>query len=182
MPKKKETLVPVGKRIKKIRTEKSISFERLANDTGFSVEYLKRMEKGEETPSVGALLQIARSLEMDSAEFLRSQENRQENRVREYAMRTDNYAYKTLTPGAENKHLKSFLVEVDPMRDHTGLNYQHEGEEFAYLLSGSVEIIVGENVNRLEAGESLHFNSGIRHQLKNVGDEKAELLVVIYSP
>ena len=182
MATKKETLVPVGKRIKKIRTGKKITFDRLANDTGFSIDYLKRMESGKETPSVGALLQIARALEMDSAEFLKEQESKQKIRAQEYAMRTDNYAYKTLTPGAENKHLKAFMVTVDQEQEHTGLNYQHEGEEFAYLLSGEVEIIVGDNVNRMRAGESLHFNSGIRHQLKNIGQETAVLLVVIYAP
>jgi quercetin dioxygenase-like cupin family protein len=41
---------------------------------------------------------------------------------------------------------------------------------------------VGEHVNLLEEGESLHFNSGIRHNLRNVGQETAELIVVIYGP
>jgi quercetin dioxygenase-like cupin family protein len=43
-------------------------------------------------------------------------------------------------------------------------------------------VTVGDHVNTLSAGESLHFNSGIPHTLKNVGDERAELLVVIYTP
>jgi quercetin dioxygenase-like cupin family protein len=37
-------------------------------------------------------------------------------------------------------------------------------------------------VNTLAQGDSLHFNSGIRHKLKSVSDETAELLVVLYSP
>jgi quercetin dioxygenase-like cupin family protein len=41
---------------------------------------------------------------------------------------------------------------------------------------------VGEHINTLAAGDSLHFNSGIRHKLRSVSDEKAELIVVIYSP
>jgi quercetin dioxygenase-like cupin family protein len=60
------------------------------------------------------------------------------------------------------------------------VGYQHEGEEFVYVLSGEIEVIVGDHVNTLDAGESLHFNSGIRHKLRNIGDEKAELVVVIY--
>ncbi|MDH4205264.1 MAG: cupin domain-containing protein, partial [Desulfobacteraceae bacterium] len=39
-----------------------------------------------------------------------------------------------------------------------------------------------DHVNTLDVGDSLHFNSGIRHQLRNVGNEKAELIVVIYGP
>jgi len=41
---------------------------------------------------------------------------------------------------------------------------------------------VGDHINTLEAGDSLHFNSGIRHKLRNIGEEKAELVVVIYGP
>jgi len=183
MPKKKANeLVSVGKRIKKVRTQKKVSFNNLANETGFSVDYLKDIEAGKEIPPVGALLQISRALEIDSAFFLRKQKSSLKRRVKAYTERTDNYAYTTLTPGAENKHLKAFKIVIDPMTDHKGVGYQHEGEEFAYVLSGNVEIIVGENVNKLQKGESLHFNSGIRHQLRNTSKEKAELIVVIYGP
>ena len=105
-----------------------------------------------------------------------------EKRVKSYTERTENYAYTTLTPGAENKHLKAFKVVIEPMTDHKGIGYQHEGEEFVYVLEGKIEITVGENINRLKKGETLHFNSGIRHKMKNIDNEKAELIVVIYGP
>ena len=88
----------------------------------------------------------------------------------------------TLTPGAENKHLKAFKVTVDPLQDHKGVGYQHEGEEFVYVLEGQMEIMVGDHVNTLKKGDSLHFNSGIRHKMRNTGKKKSELLVVIYGP
>jgi quercetin dioxygenase-like cupin family protein len=183
MPKKKAAgAPPVGKRIKQIRTRKKITLDNLANDTGFSVDYIKGIEAGKKIPSVGCLLQIARALEIDSALFLKEQESNLSRRIKAYTKRTENYAYTTLTPGAENKHLKAFKVTVDPGQDHKGVGYQHEGEEFVYVLSGKLEVIVGDHVNRLSAGESLHFNSAIRHQMKNVGDDAAEMVVVIYQP
>jgi len=183
MPKKTaQKLVPIGKKIKKARTLKKVSFDRLANETGFTVEYLKNIETGKEIPPVGALLQISRALELDSGYLLREQETNLKKRVKAYTKRTENYAYTTLTPGAENKHLKAFKVTVDALKDHKGVGYQHEGEEFVYVLSGKMEISVGEHVNKLKSGDSLHFNSGIRHMMKNIGKENAELLVVIYGP
>lgn len=182
MPAKKSSLTQVGKKIKQARTDKKIPLERIANETGHSVDYLKEIESGNVIPPVGALLQISRALELDSGFLLREQEANLKDRVKQYTKRTDNYAYETLTPGAENKHLKAFRVTIDPMQDHKGVGYCHEGEEFNYVLSGEVEVVVGDHVNRLGPGESLHFNSGIQHQLKNVGDEAAELLVVIYGP
>ena len=183
MPRKTaEKLIPVGRKIKTARIRKKVSFDRLANETGFSVEYLKNIETGREIPPVGALLQISRALELDSGFLLREQETNLKRRVKAYTKRTENYAYTTLTPGAENKHRKAFKVTVDALKDHKGVGYQHEGEEFVYVLSGNMEIIVGEHVNKLKSGDSLHFNSGIRHKMKNIGKEKAELLVVIYGP
>lgn len=183
MPRKKAlTHDPVGKRIKKARTQKKVSYNTLANETGFSVDYLKDIEAGRETPPVGALLQISRALEIDSGFLLEKQKTTLKKRVKAYTERTANYAYTTLTPGAENKHLKAFRVIVDPLKDHKGIGYQHEGEEFVYVLEGKIEITVGENINKLKKDESLHFNSGIRHMLRNTGEKKAELIVVIYGP
>lgn len=180
--KKEDAFVPVGKKIKRERVKKKISLDRVANETGFSIDYLKKVEAGKVIPPVGALLQLSKALEIDSSFFLRVQESNLKSRIKAYTMRTENYAYTTLTPGAENKHLKAFKVTIDAMQDHKGVGYQHEGEEFIYVLAGKIELTVGDHINKLNEGESLHFNSGIRHMLRNIGEEIAELLVVIYGP
>ena len=180
--KKADAAVPVGKKIKKERLKKKMSLDRVANETGFSIDDLKQIESGKKIPPVGTLLQIARALEIDSGFFLREQETGLKRRIKAYTKRTENYAYTTLTPGAENKHLKAFKVFIESMQDHKGVGYQHEGEEFVYVLAGEIEIIVGDHVNRINTEESLHFNSSIRHKLRNIGKEKAELIVVIYGP
>lgn len=183
MPRKKTVSIdPIGRKIKKIRLDKKISLDRVANETGCAIDYLKQVESGTKIPPVGTLLQISRALEIDSGFLLREQESKLKRRIKAYTQRTDNYAYTTLTPGAEHKHLKAFRVTVDALQSHKGVGFQHEGEEFVYVLSGRLEVIVGEHVNTLEPGDSLHFNSGVRHQLKNIADQTAELLVVIYSP
>ncbi|MBF0227341.1 MAG: helix-turn-helix transcriptional regulator [Desulfobacterales bacterium] len=181
MPKKKaDTLVSVGSKIKKIREKKNVTFEQIANDTGCSIDYLQKIESGEIMPPVGVLLQVSRALDINSDLLLKDNGTTVKKRVQAYNKRTENYAYTALTPVAENKHLKAFKIMIEPMKDHEGVGYQHEGEEFIYVLSGRIEVIVGENVNNLNEGESLHFNSGIRHKIKNIDNKQAELLVVIY--
>jgi quercetin dioxygenase-like cupin family protein/DNA-binding transcriptional regulator YiaG len=180
--KKKDELESIGQKIKKVRTKKKMPLDAMANETGFSIDYLKKIEAGKKIPPVGALLQIARALEIDSTFFLREEASNLQKRVRAYTKRTDNYAYTTLTPGAENKHLKAFKISIEPLQDHEGVGYQHEGEEFVYVLQGSVEIAVGEHVNILEEGDSLHFNSGIRHRMRNISDIRSDMLVVVYGP
>lgn len=179
--KKTSAIQPVGKRIKKVREGKNLTLDWMANETGYSIDYLKRIESGKEIPPVGTLLTISRALDLDSGFFLREQEANLNKRIKAFTKRTENYAYTPLTPGAENKHLKAFRVTVDPMTEHKGVGYIHEGEEFVYVLTGKIEVTVGDHINKLKKGESLHFNSGIRHNLINVGKEKADLLVVVYN-
>ncbi len=187
MPRKKsraldQPLEPIGKTIKKARTDKKLTLDQVANETGCSTAYLKQIEAGKAKPPVGTLLRIARALQIDSGYLLREQQATLSERVKAFSKRTDNYAYTTLTPGAENKHLKAFRVVIEAGQAHKGVSYQHEGEEFVYVLTGDIEVMVGDHVNRLGPGDSLHFNSGIQHHLKNNGDSDAELLVVIYNP
>ena len=182
MPRKKSTPQPVGKRIKKVREDKNITLDRMANETGYSIDYLKKIESGKVIPPVGTLLTISRALDLDSGYFLKEQESNLSKRIKAYTKRTENYAYTTLTPGAENKHLKAFRITVDPMCEHKGVGYLHQGEEFVYVLSGKIEVTVGEHVNKLKTGDSLHFNSGIRHKMRNTGKAETELLVVVYGP
>jgi quercetin dioxygenase-like cupin family protein len=183
MPKTKTpSRVPIGGKIKRVRMEKNVPLERIANETGFSTAYLKDVEAGKAIPPVGAILQIARALEIDSASLLKEPESKLEKRIKAHTKRTANYAYTTLTPGAENKHLKAFRVVIEAHQEHTGVDYFHEGEEFDYVLSGKVQVTVGDHVNTLATGDSLHFNSGIPHKLKSISSVRAELLVVIYTP
>jgi len=99
-----------------------------------------------------------------------------------YQKRTEAYSYTPLTPGAKTKHMKAFLVQIEPRSDHDMVEYQHEGEEFIYVLKGKLEVRVGEHLRVLEEGQSIHFNSGIRHQLRNLSDVPMELIVVVYTP
>jgi transcriptional regulator with XRE-family HTH domain len=174
---------PLGERLKDIRVEKGVSLDFLANETGFSAEYLSRMEKGEIMPPVATILRLSRALEIDSGILLREErEEAEKTKADGFRKRTEDYSYQTLTPEALYKHLKAFKVFIDPVSEHKGVGYQHEGEEFIYVLKGTVEVMVGENRNVLDPGESLHFNSSITHKIRNLSAEKAEMLVVLYTP
>ncbi len=174
---------PLGERLKHIRVEKGVSLDFLANETGFSTEYLGGVERGEIMPPVATILRLSRALEIDSGILLREErEEAEKTKAEDFRKRTEDYSYQTLTPEALYKHLKAFKVFIDPVSEHKGVGYQHEGEEFIYVLKGTVEVMVGENRNVLSPGESLHFNSSITHKLRNLSAEKAEMLVVLYTP
>jgi quercetin dioxygenase-like cupin family protein len=177
-----KTASPLGEKIKNCRIEKGLSLDFLANETGFSTEYLEKVESGGVMPSVGTLLQISRALDIDSSILLKEPAPDVANRISAFAKRTENYAYKTLTSALEKKHLKAFQIIIEPLKEHSGVGYQHEGEEFVYVLAGKIEVMVGDNQNILDEGDSLHFNSGIKHRMRNLSDKMAVLIVVLYVP
>ncbi len=175
----------LGQRIKRIREQKGVSLEALANETGYSIEYLKEVEGDQVIPPVAALLSLGRAMKLESGALLKDDQEElaaAERRAEAVKKRTDHYSYQVLTPEALDRHLKAFLITIDPHSAHKGAAYQHEGEEFHYVLKGSVQVTVGDNVNDLSAGDSLHFNSALVHNLRNTGEETAELLVVLYTP
>jgi quercetin dioxygenase-like cupin family protein len=172
-----------GAKMKQLRQARKISFEQLTTQTGLSHRYLKGIEEGGTIPPVSAVIQIAKSLSVDSGSFLSAEEQEASRRRREsFFKRTQAYSYKTLTPDAEQKHMKAFLVTIDPKQDHKMVEYRHEGEEFLYVLKGDIAVKVGENQTLLKKGDNLHFDSGITHNLSNLSEEEAKLLVVIYTP
>lgn len=174
---------PFGKRLMLLRRRQKMSLKSLANETGLAAQYLSQMEKGEVIPPVSVILQVSKALEIDSSILLKEEKKKVGKKSAEdYQKRTEAYTYQTLTPDAQNKHLKAFKVFIDPRSEHKGVSYQHLGEEFIYVMKGKIEVMVGENRNTLDPGTSLHFNSSIVHRLRNLSNVKAELIVVLYTP
>jgi len=174
---------PIGKRLKDIRTKKDLSIDYVANETGFSIDYISRIEKGDIMPPVAAILRLSRSLEIDSGILLtKERDEANKKKLEGFRERTESYSYQTLTPDAVHKHLKAFKVFIDPVSDHKSVSYQHEGEEFIYVIAGKVEVTVGDNKTVLDPEDSIHFNSSIVHKLRNLSKEKAEMVVVLYTP
>jgi quercetin dioxygenase-like cupin family protein len=172
----------LGQRIKWLRENREMSLEALANEVGHSVDHLKSIENDEVIPPVAVLLTLGRALKVDSTMLFKEDEEASERRVEAVRKRTDHYSYQVLTPEAGDKHLKGFLVTIEPVSDLDGPGYQHDGEEFIYVLNGEVQVTVGENVNQLNKGDSLHFNSNLVHKLRNTGEDACELLVTLYTP
>lgn len=177
---------PIGQKLTAMRKRKKFSIEELSEKTGLSASHLKSIEEGKGFAPVGDMLRIARALTVDPGELLPAGSEREKElekrRVRDFKKREAAYQYEVLTPGAVRDHLRAFRVFIPPRSVHPGTNYQHEGEEFVYTLKGQVEIQVGKKKHRLKKDQTLHFNSGIRHTLKNPGNVTTELIVTIYTP
>jgi len=181
---KQQRPISFGQRIKKLREDRKLNISGLAKATGQTPEFIEDVESDRVTPPVSFLLQLGQALKIDPSHFLTDQEKREVEGKRQegFIKRTQNYSYRTLTPGAANKHLRAFMVTIEPRQYHKMVEYKHPGEEFIFVFKGELEITLGEKVFYLKQGETIHFDSEIRHKLRNPLDEKCELIVTLYTP
>jgi electron transfer flavoprotein alpha subunit len=173
-----------GQRIKKLREDQKMSLADLAEKTGQPPEFIEQVESDSLIPPVSFLLQLSQALRIDPSNFLTDQEKMEIDGKRQegYVKRTQNYSYRTLTPGAADKHLRSFMVTIEPREKHKMVEYKHPGEEFIFVYKGELELTLGSKVFHLKQGETMHFDSETKHKLRNISDEKCELIVTLYTP
>ncbi len=176
--------ISFGQRIKKLRDDRKMSLEDLAEKTGQPPEFIEQVESDSLTPPVAFLLQLSQALRIDPSQFLTEQEKMEIDGKRQEAFvkRTQNYCYRTLTPGAADKHLRSFMVTIEPRQKHKIVEYKHPGEEFIFVYKGELELTLGNKVHHLKQGETIHFDSETKHKLRNLSDERCELIVTLYTP
>jgi quercetin dioxygenase-like cupin family protein len=74
------------------------------------------------------------------------------------------------------------MVTIEPKEKHKMVEYKHPGEEFIFVYKGELEVTLGNRVIFLKQGETIHFDSETKHKLRNISDEKCELIVTLYTP
>ncbi len=173
-----------GQRIRKLRDDHRMSVADLAEKTGQPPELIEQIESDLLIPPVSFLLALSRALDIDPSHFLTEQEKIQINGKRQesFLKRTQNYSYRTLTPGAEDKHLRAFMVTIEAKKSHKMVEYKHPGEEFIFVYNGELELTLGSKVFHLKRGETMHFDSETKHKLRNICNDPCELIVTLYTP
>ncbi|MFC1836330.1 FAD-binding protein [Thermodesulfobacteriota bacterium] len=172
-----------GAMVRQLREARGWSAEALAQKTGQTPDFIDQVESDQMSPPVGFIMRMAQAMEVDPGTFLSKEEQTaiRDRRAQAFYQRTQNYSYTTLTPDAEESHLRAFMVAIDPQLAHKPVAYKHEGEEFIYVMAGDLEFTLGSKVHRLKSGESIHFNSDVPHKLKSISNEPTKCLVVLYT-
>jgi transcriptional regulator with XRE-family HTH domain len=181
-----ETQQPdVGTRLVKLRKERGFSLRALSKECGLSVNAISRIERGESSPTVSSLQQLATALDVALTEFFLVEPEhsvilvRKDRRLR---TRSDGVLVESLGTGLPRQHMGPFLVTLLPGASAGEEPISHGGEEFVHCLEGEVDYLVGEEWHRLNAGDSLLFIASQKHMCTNSGLEKATLLLVIQAP
>ena len=146
--------------------------EKLARATGQAPDFIEQVERNETTPPVSFLLGLARAFDVDPGLFLLDLEKSNIHDARAQAF----------TPGAEDAHLRAFLVTIEPRQAHKPVAYKHQGEEFIYVLEGELEVDLDGRIHHLKALETIHFNSETPHKLKSLSTVPTRFIDVLYTP
>jgi transcriptional regulator with XRE-family HTH domain len=184
----------IGKKIRQIREMKEISREELAERTNLNTEQIERIEDKEVVPSLGPLIKIARTLGVRLGTFLDDQQNlgpviKRANKKEEGESfsnkNSEARAHLDFFPMASDKtgrHMEPLLVDIEPSNRTDYMLSSHEGEEFIYVLEGTIEINYGKDTYRLEKGDSIYYDSIVSHNVHAGDDQTAKILAVIYAP
>lgn len=184
----------IGTRIAALRAERNLTQEQLAEATGMTKGYVSKIENGRIVPPIGTLVKIAHALQTEVAEFLKPPGDSYEDAAsivrtheRQPAVRGASafgYDYVSLAHKKRHKRMEPFLFSF-PTDVDKDVRFEHDGEEFIFILSGRVEweMVMDGQLRKwvLEAGDSLYFESRIPHRGRALGAE-AKALIVIYTP
>ena len=172
-----------GDLVRRLREARNWSVNQLAQVTSQTPDFIEQVEQETLSPPVSFIMRMAKAMEVDPGTFLRREEKEaiKDMRTQAYQRRTREYSYTTLTPEAENSHLRAFMITIEPNQAHRPVAYKHEGEEFIFVMEGLLEFKLGNKVHVLKPGESIHFNSDTHHKLKSMSNETTRCLVVLYT-
>jgi transcriptional regulator with XRE-family HTH domain len=183
----------VGPRMAKYMAQNDISMEALAERTGLSVALLTSIRDDEVYPSLGPLVKIARVLGVRLGTFLDDQDSvdplivrRADRRSALSTLRATDRPVETqfysLGRGKTDRHMEPFYVELLPESGQEEALSSHEGEEFIVVLEGRVDVVYGKETHRLEAGDSIYYNSIVPHHVGCAGEHTAAIYAVLYIP
>lgn len=175
----------LGRTIRKYRLERKLSIHQLAELTGLSASLISQVERDVASPSVVSLWKIANALNVPIGHFFGTLSG--DTRVVRRDQRkglvfpSSKVVYELLTPGP----LEAFeflLIRIEPGQDTRDGLVTHAGEECGFVLQGTMEVQVGDDLYTLEEGDSIHFESTLPHRLRNRGSAPVVAVWVDYPP
>jgi len=178
----------IGMRIKSIREEKGLSLDQLSKLTGFDVELLSSIESSKAQPQLGTIIKLSKALDSAFGRIVsgvgdklysvtRKNEQKIVSRSTSRKGRKQIYTYKSLAPEVKGRHMEALIVQLEENPDDE--MSVHEGEEFIYVLDGTVLLNIGGDKFELEPGDSVYYLSTTPHLIASKSG-KATILAVLY--
>lgn len=184
MPTKSE----LGRRIREERLRQSLTLKDVQSRSGISATHISQIERGITWPTVNVLDKIAKALSKQTSFFLEDIELPDvcisSSGSREMILsERPRLVLRPLTLGIPGGRLHFYSLVADPSSkdDDFPFIHSHEGDECGRVLSGKIQVKVGDQIFTLKAGECIHFHGEKPHGIKNIGDKPSESIWAAFS-
>ena len=174
-------IADLGEKLRELRARSGWTLDELARQTSLSKSYLSRLEDGDRQPSLAALLSISRAFGVSLAALFEGEPSRRDDVVT-WAEQTrpqpgNGLVYRALSSAARPVSMQPVRVTVPFARTGTE-RYQHDGEEWLYVLSGTLQLTLTNDTFTLSPGDAAHFDAREPHRLTAMGGADVELILV----
>ena len=173
----------IGYKIKQLRLKKCLTLEELASRCELTKGFLSQVERNLTSPSIATLYDILEALGTTLGEFFK--EDRDEKAVFStddfFVDEREGYTVNWIVPNSQKNEMEPILVTLSPGGE-TDDDMPHEGEEFGYVISGSVLLIIGDKEIDCKEGDSFYFTADKAHNIKNVSERDAVFIWVSSPP
>ena len=160
--------IDIGLKLKELRILKGLTQEELADRAELSKGFISQLERNLTSPSIATLTDILQCLGSTLSEFFYEPPEEQivfgkSDYFEKYDPELKNNI-KWIIPNAQKNRMEPILLTLEAGGE-TYPDNPHEGEEFGYVLSGSVIIHLGRKIYRAKKGESFYFTPDKSHYL-----------------
>lgn len=161
--------VELGRRIRKLRMEMRLTLKQVEESCGLSATHLSEIERGRTSPTIGALVRIARALKRDASYFIESEEREEVAHVKGpvgTASLPGGASAEVLTPGIPGSRVFAYRVRMEGASQRLTLPVMRpEDSAIYYVKSGRVQTRIGDAESTLGAGDALQANLAVPHDL-----------------
>ncbi len=176
--------IDIGNRIKHLRLYYGLTQQELADRCELSKGFISQLESNQTAPSLATLSDIFDALGTTFEEFF-AQTDSSDPVFKSADMCEKNVdgagTITWLVATAQKNAMEPLMYELLPGGE-TPLDMPHEGEEFGYVLSGSIILRLGMKTSKLRRGDAFYFKADKQHNLKNPGKTPASVLWVSTPP
>lgn len=177
--------INIGGRVKKLRSDRNLTLQDVANFTGFSKALISQIENNVVMPPISTLAKIAKVLNVKMTYFFEEEIDYRDY----YIVRKDarkfvfkegakhGYLYEELAHIKNNDIFETFIVTIKPGTSEKKL-FSHEGYEFMFLSEGSINLYLNNEKLVLKEGDSIAFNSKIPHYAESISGDSSKILSV----
>lgn len=167
----------IGTKLKELRLKNQLTQEELADRCELTKGYISQLENDLTSPSIATLKDILQALGSSLSAFFSEDEEEPLVFTKEdyFLKEGENSSVTWLVPTAQKNAMEPIMLRLKGGAA-TEKDLPHDGEEFGYVLKGTIKVCVGKRDCEAKEGESFYFRSNKTHYLVNLTDEEAVVL------